>query len=172
MKLNLTLVAALLAATTAFAGTVTGTNTATNSQASAKLKIRKAITLTNNADLDFGGVVVAGAAASTMTLTPANSLSTTGADILATFGTTAAGAFTVGGTANATYAINAIPGISITSAATPLTPVGVTFTTSKATGTLNASGSDTFTVGGTASIPTPVTGGDYTGTFSVTVLYN
>ncbi|MBL0313697.1 MAG: DUF4402 domain-containing protein [Holophagaceae bacterium] len=172
MKFNPTLLVVILAATTAFAGTDTGTNTVTNSQASAKLKIRKAITLTNNTDLDFGGVVVSGVAASSMTLTPANVLSIAGADILATFNPTTAGAFTVGGTANATYAINAIPGINITSTALPSTPVGVTFTTSKATGTLDGTGSDTFTVGGTASIPAPVTGGDYSGTFSVTVLYN
>ncbi len=171
MKRTLTLVAAVLAATTAFAGIVTGTNTVTNSAAAAKLKVRKAITLTNTADLDFGGVVVTGVAASSMTLTPANVLSTAGADILATFNTTAAGAFTVGGTKNATYAINAIPGVSMAGPA-PATPIPVSFTTSKATGTLSAVGSDTFTVGGTASIPAGVTDGDYSANFSVTVLYN
>ncbi len=170
MKRSSILVTAALAATTAFAGLVTGTNTVTNSAASARLKVRKAITLTNTADLDFGGVVVTGVAASSITLTPANGLSTTGADILATFNTTTAGGFTVGGTKNATYAISAVPGVSMPGPAA--TPIPVSFTTSKATGTLSAAGSDTFTVGGTASIPAGVADGDYSTTFSVTVSYN
>ena len=163
---------AVLAATTAFAGTVTGTNTVTNSAASAKVKIRKAITLTNTADLDFGGVVVTGVAASTVTVTAAGVLTTAvGGDILAFFNTPAAAGFTVGGTPNATYAINAIPGVSMNGPA-PATPIPVAFTLSKVGGTLSAGGSDTFTVGGTASIPATVTAGDYTNVFSVTVLYN
>ena len=117
-----------LASTAMFAGTVTGTNTVTNGAANAKVKIRKAIQLTNTADLDFGGVVINGSGTTgTVTLTPANVLSTAGTDIVATFNTTAAGAFTVNGTNNATYAISAIPGVSITSAALPSTPIAVTF---------------------------------------------
>lgn len=160
-----------LASTAAFAA---GTSASDN--ATAKVKIRKAITLTNTAGLDFGGIVVSGNAADsgTVTVSAAGALSTSGASVNGTFNSSAAAAFTVGGSKNATYTITLPSGaVSLTGSAGGTLSVGsFTSATSSGTATLNGSGTDTLTVGATLTVPGDATEGDYTGSFSVTVAYN
>jgi hypothetical protein len=170
----------VLASALAFASTASvfaAGNSATTA-ANAKVKIRKAITLTKTADLDFGGIVIsaAGTAADTAVLSPANVLTAPGTNgtIVGTFNTTAPAAFNVTGTKSATYAV--------TLPAAPITLVGPgggvtvgTFTSTSGSGTNTlsaAAGTDTLSVGGTLTVPQTTVDGDYTGSFSVTVAYN
>lgn len=152
-------------------------NSATAS-ANAKVKIRKAITLTKTADLDFGGIVIsaAGTAADTAVLSPANVLTAPGTNgtIVGTFNTTAPAAFAVSGTKSATYAVT-LPAAPITLAGPGAGVTVGTFTSSSASGTNTlsaAAGTDTLSVGGTLTVPQTTVDGDYSAAFSVTVAYN
>lgn len=167
----LTAVLSIAATATAFAAGTSASATGT-----AQVKIRKAITISNTAALDFGGLVVAaGSGSDTATVSAAGAFSNTsaGGSIVGTFNTAAAAAFQVNGTKGATYAIT-LPGAASTLNGSNGGTLSVgTFTGSKATGTLSlAAGQDTFTVGATLTVPNNAVDGDYTGTFSVTVAYN
>ena len=162
---------AALASTVVFAAG----NTATTS-ANAKVKIRKAITLTKTADLDFGGVIESGNAADTgsVTVSAAGAMTSTGASISGTFNTTAGAAFNVGGSKNATYVIT-LPSTAVSLTGSNGGTLNVdTFTsaTGSGTATLSSTGTDTLTVGAKLTVPGNATEGDYTGSFSVTVAYN
>ena len=101
-------------------------------------------------------------------------MTSTGASISGTFNTTAAAAFNVGGSKNATYAIT-LPAAAVSLAGSNGGTLNVdTFTsaTGSGTATLSGTGTDTLTVGAKLTVPGNATEGDYTGTFSVTVAYN
>lgn len=161
-----------LASTAAFAAGTSATTSAT-----ASVKIRKAITLTKTADLNFGGIVISasGTAADTAVLSPANVLTDPGTNgtIVGNFNTTSAATFTVSGTKNATYAVT-LPSGATSLAGSNGGTLNVSSFTSSSTGAgnLGAGGTDTLSVGATLTIPQTTTDGDYTGSFSVTVAYN
>jgi len=171
MNRALVATALTLASTAVFAA-----GTTANANATAKVKIRKAITLANTAALDFGGVVESGLVADTgsVSVSATGVRSTTGASISGTFNTTAAAAFNVGGSNNATYTIT-LPAAAITltgSAGGTLSVDTFVSATGSGTATLSAAGTDTLTVGAKLTVPGNATEGDYTGSFPVTVAYN
>lgn len=172
MNRALVATALTLASTAVFAAG----NTVTTA-ANAKVKIRKAITLTKTADLDFGGIVISGVGTGdTAVLSPANVLNAPGTNgtIVGTFNTTSPAAFNVGGTKSATYAVT-LPAAPITLAGPGggVTVGAFTSTSGSGTNTLSAAaGTDTLSVGGTLTVPAATVDGDYTASFNVTVAYN
>ena len=116
--------------------------------ANATVDIVAAIAITKTGDLDFGAVIPA---AGTDTVTAA--------------------VFEVSGNGNAIYIITLPASATVTSGANSMTvdkfksnPLG--------TGTLDATGNDSFTVGATLNVGASQVAGTYTGTFSVSVDYN
>lgn len=79
----------------------------------------------------------------------------------------AADAFTVAGDANRTFSIAAADG-SVTNGTDTMNFI----TDASTAGALDASGSATFSVGGTLSVAGGESAGAYTGSYSVTVAYN
>jgi hypothetical protein len=143
--------------------------------ANANATIAKPITILSTADLDFGTIVPNGVGNGNLTV----AVSTAGARSIAgnvdgalLGGTPAAAAFGVTGRPNATYAIT-LPGAVAMGAMS----VG-TFTDSAAgASTLTdpggtGTGSDSFTVGATLTVPETQAAGNYTASFSVIVNYN
>ena len=170
--------AALLTALTLTAATAFAAGNSASANANASVKIRKAISLTKTADLDFGGIVISasGTAADTAVLSPANVLTAPGTNgtIVGTFNTTSAAAFNVAGTKNATYAVT-LPGAAVSLAGSnggTLNVTAFTSTSGSGTNTLDGTGADTLAVGATLTVPQTTTDGNYSGTFSVTVAYN
>lgn len=132
------------------------------------------IAISNTASLNFGNVAV-NATAGTVVMTPAGVRSATGGCTLpAVTGSPSAASFNVSGAANYTYAI------TLPAAATTLTSGVNTMTvdtwtsTPSNTGTLNGSGTQTLTVGGTLHVGGSQAAGTYTSAtpFTVTVNYN
>jgi hypothetical protein len=158
--------ALLLAAPAAFAQ-----SSATVANVPATARIYKPITLAQTSGLSFGDIFPS-AAAGTVTLTPAGVRSATGGATLGTTGTSNAAAFNVTGKKNATYVITfAAPSVLLSS------PGGVdmvvnAFTTTAGSGTLSATGTQSFNVGATLAVGINQLDGDYAGTFGVTVTYN
>lgn len=155
-----------IVATTALAALglgATAANAAT-ATASAKAKILRQITLTNTSDLQFG-VIVTGAAASTVAISSAG-VRTCGAGLVCSGTTTAAG-FTIGGTTGQVVTISVPATVTLTSGANTMTS---TLAASAATTTLVAN-AGSFTVGGTLSVGASQADGDYLGTFTATVDY-
>lgn len=178
MKKNLILAAIALTSTIGFAAG----NTAT-ANAVATAKIRKAIAITKNADLDFAGIVITGAGTSDTATVPANgafTFTTGGGVISTTFNTAAPASFGVTGTKNATYVVT-VPStpVTLTGSNGGITLDATAFTfyslanASGLTGKLSAGGIDTLTVGATLTVLGTTTDGDFlSGSFPVTVAYN
>ena len=142
----------------------TGANAATIS-ATAEVDILAPVTLTQTAGLDFG-VVAAGAAAGTVTLTPASDLRTCSAG-LACVGAANRGAFSVVGASGYTVIITVAP-------TTTLTGPGAAMSLSLAgsTPSVIASGlPQNFWVGGTLAVGAAQNAGTYLGTYSVSADY-
>ncbi len=139
-----------------------------SSSVTASARIYKPITLSlTNAGLSFGDIFT-DATGGSVTLDAAGTRSTTG-PALATTGSAYAAAFTVTGKRNATYAITLPASVSLTGPGAPMTVNS--FVTSTA-GTLDASGTQSFTLGATLAVGANQTDGDYSGTFSLSVAYN
>ncbi|HOT65285.1 MAG TPA: DUF4402 domain-containing protein [Dysgonamonadaceae bacterium] len=137
--------------------------------ANATATIVKAISITKGADLQFGKIIAA-STAGTVVVTPTGSRSYTGEVVLFDTGSDhQAASFTASGLAGETYslAFSATPLIG-PSGSTPMTIAGFVHS---ATGTLDASGKETFSVGGTLNVGANQTPGQYTGTFSVTAAH-
>ena len=136
---------------------------AATATATAKASILKQITLTKVTDLDYA-TIVTGAAASTVTVTPAG-VRTCGVGLTCS-GTATAASFTVVGTIGqiATVAVPAT--VSLISGANNMTS---TLVSSNATLTLAAT--NTFTVGGVLAVGASQADGLYAGTFTATVDY-
>jgi Mat/Ecp fimbriae major subunit len=127
------------------------------------------ITITHDAGamLDFG-TFTAGTAAGTVSVDQAGNGSTTGDAVHVATSVESADAFTVTGGASRGFDIVAGGG-------TVTEPSGATmaFTTdAPATGTLDATGSASISVGGTLTVAANQTPGVYTGSYSVTATYN
>jgi len=158
--------ALLLAAPAAFAQ-----SSATVANVPASARIFKAITLIQTSGLNFGDIFPSGVAG-TVVMPPVGVRSFTGGVALATTGTSNAAAFNVTGKKSATYAITfATPTINL-SAPGATDMVVSAFTTSAGSGTLSATGTQSFTVGATLAVGVDQLDGDYSGTFGVTVTYN
>lgn len=161
------------------AGTLHAAGGSSGAGANAQVLIRKAMTLTRQRDLDFGGVVVGGAAGTaTLTLNPrTNGLTSSGALIVGTFNPHSRAQFRVTGTRNAAYGVILPASLTLSgSNGGTLQVTAMTFwsTTagSGAGGALANNGRDTLRVGGTLTLPDTVVDGDYATGFNVTVAYN
>lgn len=142
----------------------TSANAAT-ANATARAKILRQITVTNTSDLQFG-TIVTGAAASTVAVSTSGAV-TCGAGLVCTGTTTAAG-FTIGGTTGQVALISVPPTVTLTN---PLLNTMTASLTSSAASTTLVANAGSFTVGGTLSVGALQVDGDYTGTFTATVIY-
>ena len=146
----------------------TGANAATAS-ATATANIVQAITITQNAGLNFGTIVPAAAAATVAVDT--GGARTCGGSLTCS-GTVAAGAFTATGTGGMTVLISSDASTSIDDGAGGGAPMSVTgLTVSAASAVLSGGGSTTFTVGGTLNVGANQVAGVYNGTYNVNVNY-
>jgi len=162
------LVGAAIVAAVAFTGAANAQSASATFSANAR--IVTPISIAKTADMNFGDVVPSGSAG-TVVLTTAGSRSTTGGVNLGNgFGVTQA-TFTVSGQGSSTYAITLPGSANITSGANTMS-VGTFTSNPLGTGTLSAGGSDTLNLGATLSVGASQATGTYTGSFSVTVVYN
>ena len=145
----------------------TGANAATTS-ATATAEIVEAITITEDAQLDFATIVPA-AAASTV------SVSTAGARVcgagLTCSGTAAAGAFTAEGSDGYAVDISVDASTSLDDGAGGGAPMNVTGIAASASTATLTGGSASFTVGGTLNVGANQVAGVYTGNSNVSVNY-
>jgi hypothetical protein len=132
-----------------------------------------AVTPTAGSDLNFGNVI-AGASAGSLTVDPAGTASSYSGLIVPTGSVTQAAGFDITGQPGAQFSIT-LPataaslgnGVSVASFTGKISN-GASGTLS---GSLDASGKQSFAVGGTLSIGANQAAGTYTGNFSVTVAY-
>ncbi len=143
---------------------------AASATANSTVTILAPVTITKTADLVFGTVAPA-ATAGTVTMSPADARSATGAVDLSQTVAGNAAKFNMTGNANSTFSITLPSSTSLTGPGAAMTLNAFTSTPS-ATGTFNSSGSATLAVGGTLAIGANQVAGSYTGSFSVTVDYN
>ncbi len=152
-------IGALALSTPAFAAT---SNSAT---ANATVNIVSPLQLTNNSGLNFG-TVVGPFTGSVVRVSNAGSR-TCGS--LTCSGTPSAANFTATGTASQNLKVTVDPSVTMTSGANSLS---VDLSTDLPTGVAtNSSGTATFGVGGSLTIPANTPDGLYTGTFNVSVDY-
>jgi hypothetical protein len=134
------------------------------------------ITITKSADMNFGNAAVQAGTGGTVVMAPAGTrTATSGVTLPAVTGTVAAASFSIAGQANYTYAITLPASATTISDGASHTMTVDTWTSSpSSTGTLNGSGAQTLTIGGTLHVGAGQTAGSYTsGTpFTVTVNYN
>ena len=136
------------------------------------------ITLTETSSLHFGVMSVLGATPGTCVLNTLGARSATGGVNLSATGTAASNAtYNVSGNPSTTYALTLPANITVTSGANTMTISSVLarFNAAAAdavTSTLDGTGADSFSVGGTLTVPAAQSAGAYTGTFDVTVAYN
>jgi len=136
------------------------------------------ISLTQTSALHFGVMAVQSSLAGTCVLSTGGVRTATGGvnlSVQAPLATNAA--YTVGGGLSTTYTITLPASITVTSSTFSMTIDNLLAKAASAasdglTGTLNGSGADSFTVGGTLNVPAGHPAGVYAGTFPVTVAYN
>lgn len=135
-------------------------------QGAATATIVAPISLTETATLAFGTITAGGGG--TVVVTAAGAGSATGDVSLLSGSTETAGAFDVAGDATRSFSITTTGG-TVTSGTDTMS-----FTTSASatSGTLDATGADDFTVGGTLTVPASAPAGTYTGDYDVTVAYS
>ena len=143
--------------------------------ATATSTIVKPIGITKTVDMNFGNVAINSTTAGTVVLAPAGTRTSTGGVTLpATAGTVAAAEFNVTGANNYTFSIT-LPSTSheIKSGSNTMSVTGFTSTPTP-TGTLSATGSATVKVGATLNVSAGQAAGTYTSVtpFEVTVNYN
>lgn len=162
MKAKLILSLAVLGLTSVSAFAATGT-------ANATATVITPITITKTADLRFGKF--AASTGGTVVMSTASARSATGAVVLSTVDAGGAASFSIGGDANATYAITLPSSATISSGGNDMT-VGTFTSNPSGTGTLSGAGAQTLLVGGTLTVSNAQAVGSYTGTFDVSVEYN
>ncbi len=183
MKKTIMIISAIVLMAGFTSSAIAQTSATANANAGARLVVPMSIT--KNADLDFGTINVLAGLGGTVTL-PANS---TTREFSAGVATSSVGdpasnaAYSVTGTANSTYALtlpstipvaktdNGITGSMTISALT------VHFNSADGdavlkTSKLGTDGTDNFTLGGVLTIEANQVAGDYAGTFDVAVDYN
>ena len=143
--------------------------------ATASSTIVTPIGITKTVDMNFGNVAINSTTAGTVVLAPAGTRTSTGGVTLpATVGTVAAAEFTVSGANDYTFSIT-LPSTSheIKSGSNTMSVTGFTSTPTP-TGTLSATGSATVKVGATLNVSAGQAAGTYTSVtpFEVTVNYN
>ena len=143
--------------------------------ATASSTIVTPIGITKTVDMNFGNVAINASAGGTVVLAPAGTRTSTGGVTLpATAGTVAAAEFNVTGANNYTFSIT-LPSTSheIKSGSNTMSVTGFTSTPTP-TGTLSATGSATVKVGATLNVSAGQAAGTYTSVtpFEVTVNYN
>ena len=145
--------------------------------ATASSTIVTPIGITKTVDMNFGNVAINSTTAGTVVLAPAGTRTSTGGVTLpATAGTVAAAEFNVTGANNYTFSITLpLPSTSheIKSGSNTMSVTGFTSTPTP-TGTLSATGSATVKVGATLNVSAGQAAGTYTSVtpFEVTVNYN
>ena len=143
--------------------------------ATASSTIVTPIGIAQTKDMNFGNVAINSTTAGTVVLAPAGTRTSTGGVTLpATAGTVAAAEFNVTGANNYTFSIT-LPSTSheIKSGSNTMSVTGFTSTPTP-TGTLSATGSATVKVGATLNVSAGQAAGTYTSVtpFEVTVNYN
>lgn len=149
---------------------------ASTANALAGAHIIKSLEIDKATDLYFGNIIASGTEG-TVELTAMGGTPTRTADggvkLPVATGTPTAARFDVEGEANTLFTITAITDVTITSTddnmiISSLAPAATTGTL----GTLDASGKQTFYVGGTLTVKADQKAGTYSGNFDVTVNYN
>jgi len=183
MKKTIIIIAAIIIA--GFSTSVMAQTSATVTGTTAGAVLIKAMTLTQTAPLHFGSIVLTSAAGGTVEL-PSSSVTRVFTGGVATSAATPVAtnaAYNVTGTINETYAITLPTTTTLTHTTLSsgvyqmdVTLMKVRFTNTPGvdaiTSTLDASGNDSFTLGGTLTVKASQLGGIYAGTFNVTVDYN
>lgn len=151
-----------------------GVNAQNQASVSAKATatIVKSISIEKNADLKFGKIIAASTAGQVAIQTDGSRTVASGNVVLFNQGSDhQAASFKTIGSPNATYYLSFPPSVSLAgpSGSTPMTIEGFVHS---ATGTLSASGEETFNVGATLKVGANQAAGEYAGTFSVTAAYN
>lgn len=160
---------------------------AQNSMSStAKAEIRLPLTIVDDPLVPAGtnalnfGIVNAGTTLGTAVLSTQNVESATGGVTLMSSVATSVASFKITGTAGKTYALTIVtPSVSINGPAGSTAMTVNSFLTRPTstgsdalTGTLDATGADIFKVGGTLNVAASQMEGLYTGSFSVSAVYN
>ncbi|NVO03310.1 MAG: DUF4402 domain-containing protein [Bacteroidetes bacterium] len=154
--------------------------TVTGTTAGAKLIVP--MTLTQTSPLHFGVINLLAGAGGTVIL-PSNSTTRTftgGVALSAVAPLATNAAYNVTGTMNVTYALTLPTTITVTETTLGLATMTISSILARfngaaadaVTSTLSATGTDSFTVGGTLTIAAAQVAGIYAGTFNVTVDYN
>lgn len=140
-------------------------------EADASASIVNPISVAQGTALNFG-TINTDATGGSVTLTAAATTvaSKSGTGVVAP-SNASSGVFNVTGGAANTYAITVDSSVTLTHTDTATT-ISATLTKSKDTGTLSASGADSFYVGGTLTIGANQKNGSYSGKYAVTVAYN
>lgn len=159
---------AILATVVGFAGRAHAVSASANFTANST--INAAITMASTSSLNFGNIVPG--TGGTVAVSATGVRTTTGG-LVASGGTVTAASFAVTGTPSTAYTITLPASASLTG---PGAPMNVDFSTAQVTGgslsrTLSASGTDTFSSGGTLTVDNAQTAGSYSGTFTMTVSY-
>jgi hypothetical protein len=140
--------------------------------ANATATIVKSISIEKNADLQFGKIIAGSTAGQVQIQTDGSRTIAAGDVVLFNQGSDhQAAAFKTIGSPNATYSLSFPSSVSLTgpTGSDPMTIEGFVHS---ATGTLSASGEETFNVGATLNVGANQAAGEYAGTFSVTAAYN
>jgi|WetSurMetagenome_2_1015567.scaffolds.fasta_scaffold04341_2 hypothetical protein len=168
----------LLAAVIMTAGYSTGLMAQATENTAAAAKIVTPLSITETSSLHFGTMAVLAGTPGTCVLSTQGARTQSGGVNLSVQAPSASNAaYNVAGAVNTTYAITLPSTINVTSGASTMTISSLLARTASAgadglTGTLSASGTDDFTVGGTLNVSAGQVTGVYTGTFDVTVAYN
>jgi hypothetical protein len=161
---------------------ITGFSTKVMAQATentaAAAKIVTPLSITETSSLHFGTMAILAGSPGTCVLSTMGIRTQTGGVNLSVQAPAASNAaYNVSGAINTTYGITLPSTITVTSGAANMTINSILARTASAganglTGTLSASGTDNFTIGGTLNVAAGQVTGIYTGTFDVTVAYN
>jgi hypothetical protein len=162
------------------AGFTTKVNAQATENTAAGAVLITPITITETSALHFGVMaVLAGTPGTCILSTTGVRTATGGVNLSAQAPTATNAAYTVGGKSSTTYAITLPATITVTESVTSTSMTIGTLLARTAsaganglTGTLDGTGADSFTVGGTLTVPAGQATGVYAGTFDVTVAYN
>ena len=168
-RLKLVALAAIVAAVASPALAQSSATVTVNSSG----RIIAPITLTKTSDLLFGTIIKPNTGNGTVLIgTGADTVAVTGTGT-ASMGTASRAKFTVGGEGGQTYTITVPPSFDLSNGTdTVAVALSKSITSGTLSGTLGASGSQDFQVGGGFTVTAAQSTGNYTGSFTVTTAYN